>query len=193
MSKEIVVLASGNGSNFQSLINHIEAGHIEANIRCLIADRPCPATKRAKQHGISYYELPRHNDRMLNLHVLAMLCHNIDLIVCAGYLTILDSHFINLFPNKIINIHPSLLPKYGGKGMYGLNVHQAVLDASETESGCTVHVVDSGIDTGRILAQETVTISPLDDARSLQTKVQEKELRLLPQVVKALLGSRVNA
>lgn len=188
MSKEIVVLASGNGSNFQSLVNHIEAGHINAKVRCLIADRPCDATKRAKKHAISYYELPRHNDRMLNLHVLAMLCHNVDLIVCAGYLSILDSHFINLFPNKIINIHPSLLPKFGGKGMYSLAVHQAALDASENESGCTVHIVDSGIDTGRILAQETVSISPLDDAHSLQSKIREKELRLLPQVVKALVN-----
>lgn len=190
MGKEIIVLASGNGSNFQSLISHIEAGYIDAKIRCLIADRPCRATQRAKQHDISYYELPRHNDRMLNLHVMAMLCHNIDLIVCAGYLSILDPHLINLFPNKIINIHPSLLPKFGGKGMYGLAVHQAVLNASESESGCTVHLVDAGIDTGRILAQETVAVSPLDDAHSLQAKVQEQEIHLLPQVVKALVSPK---
>lgn len=192
MSKEIVVLASGDGSNFESLVSHIQAGHINAKIRCLIADRPCGATQRAKAHAISYYELPRHNDSILNLHVLAMLCHNIDLIVCAGYLSILDPHFVHLFPNKIINIHPSLLPKFGGKGMYGMAVHQAVIAASESESGCTVHIVDAGIDSGPILAQEVVKISVLDDARSLQAKVKEKELRLLPQVVRALLGPRVN-
>lgn len=187
MSKTIVVLASGAGSNFESIVNAIEAGKINATIRCLIVDRPCGATKVAKKHGISYYELAKSNDSMLNLHVKAMLCHEANLIVCAGYLSILGADFVHLFQGRILNIHPSLLPKYGGKGMYGLKVHQAVLDAGEEESGCSVHLVDGGIDTGTVLAQAIVSVSPMETAESLQQKVQQKEHELLPQTIQNFL------
>lgn len=187
MTKQIVVLASGNGSNFESIIRAIDAKFINAEIRCLIVDRNCGAEKIAEKHGISYYKLGRKNDAILNLHVLAMLCHMVDLIVCAGYLSILSSDFVALFPNKIINLHPSLLPLHGGRGMYGRRVHQAVIDANETESGCTVHLVDNGVDTGLILAQEIVPVSALDTPESLQEKIQIKERQLLPNVIKILL------
>lgn len=187
MAKEIVVFASGTGSNFQSILQAIKSGYLDVSVRCLITDRPCNATNVAVVNGISHYVLPRQNDEMLNLQVMAMLCHEIDLIVCVGYLSILNPHFVNLFPKRIINIHPSLLPKFGGYGMYGKRVHQAVIDARETESGCTVHYLDSGIDTGEIIAQETVSVSMLDDADSLQAKVLAKEHELLPRVIKSLL------
>ncbi|MPV86173.1 phosphoribosylglycinamide formyltransferase [Ostreibacterium oceani] len=188
MIPEIVVLASGGGSNFQSLIDAIESGALNARIRCLIVDRDCGAIARAKQHKISYFVLDRYNHPALNLNAQAILCHNVHLIVCAGYLSILPNSFLNMFANQVINIHPSLLPKYGGKGMYGLKVHDAVIRAGEKETGCTVHRVDSGLDTGEVIAQEIVEVSVLDTPESLQKKVLDKEHQLLPETVKRLLN-----
>lgn len=190
MTKNIVVFASGNGSNFQALINAIEQKKLDANIRCLIVDRQCHAIERAKQHNISYFLLDRRNEKTLNMNAMAILCHNIDLIVCAGYLSIMPSQFVALFKNKIINTHPSLLPKFGGEGMYGLRVHEAVLAAGETETGCTIHYVDNGVDTGQMIAQDVVEVSLLDDPQSLQNKVQARESQLLLNTVKNLLETR---
>lgn len=187
MSKTIVVLASGTGSNFECIIKAINAGKIDAQIRCLIVDRPCGATKIAKKYGISYYELAISNNPMLNLHVKAMLCHEAHLIVCAGYLSILSTDFVHLFQGRILNIHPSLLPKHAGRGMYGARVHQAVLDAGEVESGCSIHLVDTGIDTGTVLAQATVAVSPIETVESLRKKVQMKEHELFPQTIQKFL------
>lgn len=187
--KEIVVLASGGGSNFQSLISAIESGELpNVRIRCLITDRLCPAIKRAEKHKISYVVLDRKNAPVLNVNAMAILCHQADLIVCAGYLSVISRQVIQLFQNRIINIHPSLLPNFGGVGMYGLNVHKAVLEAGERETGCTVHYVDEGIDTGKLIAQGVVEVSMLDDPDSLQSKVQQLEHRLLPRIVKELLN-----
>lgn len=188
MSKqEIVVLASGTGSNFKCLVDAVNDGRIEARIRCLITDRECGAVDLAKQYNISYFVLPKTNDKHQNLNVQAMLCHGADLIVCAGYLSILNPSFVSVFKGKIINIHPSLLPKFGGRGMYGIHIHQAVLEAGENETGCTVHFVDSGIDTGPLIDQAFVKVSSLDDAYSLQKKVLDQEHILLPKVVQYLL------
>lgn len=189
--KEIVILASGSGTNFQAVINAIDKGILHARIRCLIVDRECEAIARAKKHNISYYLLDRHNDAMLNLSVKAILCHNINLIVCCGYLSVLNTHFVNLFRNRIINIHPSLLPKYGGIGMYGSKIHQAVINAGDKESGCTVHFVNETVDGGEVIAQDFVGVNPFDDAHSLQAKVQKKEHQLLPQAIRYLLEKQI--
>ena len=185
--KNIIVFASGSGSNFQSLIDAIECGDIHANIRALVVDRSCTATQKAIHHGIDYFAINRRNDKTCNTKVLTAICQSCDLIVCAGYLSILNADFISSFANKIINIHPSLLPQFGGVGMYGIRVHQAVIAAGEKQSGCTVHYVDSGVDTGKIIQQSTVAIDESDSAESLQKKILTEEHRLLPLVVKGLL------
>lgn len=110
---KIVVFASGSGSNFQAIIEAIKQRLINAEIVCLIVDRPCHATERAKQAGIPYLLVPRSNKPQFNEGVLTAICRQADLIVLAGYLTVLEADFIHGFPNKIINIHPSLLPAYG--------------------------------------------------------------------------------
>jgi phosphoribosylglycinamide formyltransferase-1 len=104
-------------------------------------------------------------------------------IVLAGYLSILEKYFIQLWEGRIINIHPSLLPEFGGKGMYGHFVHEAVIRSGATQSGCTVHFVDSGIDTGKIIKQMSLSINPLWDASELQKEVLKLEHKLLPETV----------
>ncbi len=185
--KKLVVLASGGGSNFQSLIDSLQNDGSNIRIRALVVDRPCQATQRARQYGIDYFEVNRHNNADYNTQVLKSICQDADLIVCAGYLSILSATLISQFPEKIINIHPSLLPKFGGAGMYGMKVHQAVIAAEEKTSGCTVHYVDKGVDTGKIIAQAKVDIDKNETAESLQKKVLVKEHLLLPAVVRDLL------
>lgn len=185
--KNIIVLASGSGSNFQSIIDAVHSSDVAANINALIVDRPCTATQRATQHCINYFELNRRNDKTYNSKIMIEICRNADLIVCAGYLSILHDSFINQFSDKIINIHPSLLPKFGGKGMYGMNVHKAVIEAGEKQSGCTVHYVDNGIDTGKVIEQAIVDVDTDDTPESLQQKVLAKEHKLLPAVIQRLL------
>ncbi len=184
--KNIVVLASGSGSNFQTLIDELE--HDDSiTIRALVVDRPCRATQRATQHGIDYFELNRNNDTDFNASVLQAICRDADLIVCAGYLSIIPASFIEQFPEKIINIHPSLLPDFGGAGMYGMKVHEAVIASKTQQSGCTVHYVDSGVDTGKIIQRATVPVTHSDTAETLQQKVLVEEHKLLPAVVQSLL------
>ncbi len=187
LEKKVVVLASGGGSNFQTLIDSLQNDGTNIRISALVVDRPCQATQRARHHHIDYFEVNRHNDSNYNTQVLKTICQSADLIVCAGYLSILSAEFIAQFPEKIINIHPSLLPKFGGAGMYGMKVHQAVINAKEKTSGCTVHYVDTGVDTGKIIAQATVDIEKGETAETLQKKVLIEEHRLLPAVVKKLL------
>lgn len=188
MTKQIVVLASGSGSNFQSIIDAVERGDIDADIRALVVDRLCTATERAAKHGINFFVVNRKNDKEINQRVLSSICQGADLIVCAGYLSIIPSTLIAEFPQKIINIHPSLLPKFGGMGMFGMNIHKAVIAAGEAQSGCTVHFVDSGVDTGEIIKQTLVDIDNNDSAQSLQQKILVEEHKLLPAVIAQLLS-----
>lgn len=178
---KIAVLASGSGTNFQSIIDNIKNGFLKAEISCLIVDRKCYAQIRAINENIPCFELSRE---FLNKKILEILKDkNIDLIVLAGFLSILDENFVNIYKNKIINIHPSLLPKFGGPKMYGIKVHEAVLRKGEKESGCSVHFVDSSIDGGQIIAQRVVKIKINDDALTLQKRILKEEHILLNEVI----------
>ncbi len=190
LDKSFVVLASGSGSNFQSLINAVEDGTLPASIRALVVDRECAATARARQHGIDFFVLNRYNDSALNQRVLADICRGVDLIVCAGYLSIIPPALIAEFPRQIINIHPALLPKFGGKGMFGLHIHRAVIAAGERQSGCTVHYVDAGIDTGEIIEQCVVDVRADDTPEQLQQRILVQEHQLLPRVAARLLAKQ---
>jgi len=190
MSTSIIVLASGNGSNFQAIIDAIANHSLNATIAALIVDRPCQAIERAEHHGINVVMLNRKNLPADNDKRLQHVSKAADLMVCAGYLSILPKGLIDAFTNKIINIHPSLLPKFGGKGMYGMRVHRAVIDAQESVSGCTVHYVDSGIDTGKIIAQSHVELSTDETPASLQKKVLDKEHDLLVATISKLIRGK---
>lgn len=189
--KRIAVLVSGGGSNLQSIIDNIEQGNLNCEISYVIADRKCHGLERAEKHGIKNILLDRKvlkeklSDEISN--VLENDDEKTDYIVLAGYLSILSPEFIKKWSRKIINIHPSLLPKFGGKGMYGMNVHRAVIEAKETESGCTIHFVDTGVDTGEIILQIKVPVLTDDTPEVLQKRVLEKEHVLLIEGIKKLL------
>ena len=189
--KRIAVLVSGGGSNLQSIIDNIEQGNLNCEISYVIADRKCHGLERAEKHGIKNILLDRKvlkeklSDKISN--VLENDDEKTDYIILAGYLSILSPEFIKKWSRKIININPSLLPKFGGKGMYGMNVHRAVVEAKETESGCTIHFVDTGVDTGEIILQIKVPVLNDDTPEVLQKRVLEKEHVLLIEGIKKLL------
>jgi len=186
------VFISGSGSNLQSIIDNIENGNLNCEISYVVADRECFGLQRAEKHGIKSIMLDKKLfGNKLSDEISAILENDIektDYIVLAGYLSILSENFINKWNRKIINIHPSLLPKFGGKGMYGMNVHRAVIEAKETESGCTIHFVDTGVDTGEIILQIKVPVLSDDTPEILQKRVLEKEHILLIEGIKKLLG-----
>ena len=189
--KRIAVLVSGGGSNLQSIIDNIEQGNLNCEISYVIADRECYGLERAEKHGIKNVLLDRKVLKEKLSDEISSVLENddekTDYIVLAGYLSILSPEFIKKWSRKIINIHPSLLPKFGGKGMYGMNVHRAVIEAKETESGCTIHFVDTGVDTGEIILQIKVPVLTDDTPEVLQKKVLEKEHVLLIEGIKKLL------
>ena len=187
----IAVFISGSGSNLQSIIDNIENGNLNCEISYVIADRECFGLERAEKHGIKSIMLDKKLfGKNLSDEINAILendTERTDYIVLAGYLSILSESFINKWNRKIINIHPSLLPKFGGKGMYGLKVHEAVLKAGEKESGCTVHYVDSGIDTGEPIMSMKVPVLEGDTPETLQKRVLEKEHLLLVKGLEKIL------
>ena len=192
----IVVFASGSGTNFQSIIDATEDGQIPGQICGLITNKDgIQAIERAKKHGISYKTLSPsqfNNKSEYTEELLDQLANwNTDLIALAGYLLKVPAEVIQKYEGRILNIHPSLLPKYGGKGFYGLNVHRAVIDNEETESGCTVHLVTEEYDTGPILAQKKVPVKHSDDASSLAERVLKEEHELFPKVI-AELADQLN-
>ena len=188
----IAVFVSGSGSNLQSIIDNIENGTLNCEISYVIADRECFGLEKAEKHGIKSIMLDKKLfGNKLSDEISAILENDIektDYVVLAGNLSILSENFINKWNRKIINIHPSLLPKFGGKGMYGMNVHRAVIEAKETESGCTIHFVDTGVDTGEIILQIKVPVLSDDTPEILQKRVLEKEHILLIEGIKKLLG-----
>lgn len=190
--KHIVFFASGSGTNFQAVIDAIETGDINARITGLISNKPhIGAIERAQKHGIptkvmapsSFSNQEEYEEVMLK----KLKQWQPDLIVLAGYLLKIPAVVIRAYPDKIINIHPSLLPKYGGKGFYGLKVHEAVINAGETETGCSVHIVTENYDEGPVIARRTVPVHPDDTPKELAERVLEQEHQLLPDVIRNLL------
>lgn len=189
---KLVILASGSGSNFQAIIDAIRCGDIDAQIAGLITNKPqIGAIKRAKKNSIPVKVITHHEPDSFNRDLLnTLLDWSPDLIVLAGFLKKIPDEVIKVFSGRIINIHPSLLPKYGGEGFYGKRVHQAVINAKETESGCTVHVVNEKYDEGAIIEQVTVPVLPTDDADTLAKKVLEQEHKLLPKIINKILTNK---
>lgn len=184
--KHIVVLVSGGGTNLQRIIDGINHGDIlNTKISLVVADRACYGLTRAEEQGIPNVLINRGKNFCENLEKL--LPENVDLIVLAGFLSIISGEFAEKFSGKMINIHPSLLPKFGGKGMWGMNVHNAVIASGEKESGATVHFVTTGIDEGGIVLQEKVKVEQGDTAETLAEKIHQVEYNILPKAIKKLL------
>lgn len=195
--KEIVFLVSGGGTDMQSVLDAIKDGRVKAKPRAVISSKADAfALKRGQDAGMECYTYSikdyggaEGRDKALFEKLCAL---DPDLIVLAGYLGILPAFITDRFKYKIINIHPALLPKYGGKGFYGLNVHRAVIEAGEKVSGATVHFVDAGTDTGLIIAQREVLVLPDDTAEMLQDRILKcAEHTLLPEVVAGLIDGSI--
>lgn len=189
--KRIAIFVSGSGSDMQSVIDAVNDGKINGKVVLIISNKSeVFALERANKLGIEsavfkLKDYADHADR--DAAILKKLQeYDIDLIVLAGYLSIVTEVLIKPFEGRIINIHPSLIPKHCGKGYYGLKVHKAVLEAGDKETGATVHYVDEGADTGKIIAQVKVPVLDGDTPETLQQRVLEQEHILLPYVVAQL-------
>lgn len=188
--KKLVVFASGSGSNFQAIIDAVENGTISAEIAGLISNKKdAGAVGRAQKHQIPVRIIPAEDPGVFVKELPRQLdIWSPDLIVLAGFLKKIPDKILKKYPRRIINIHPSLLPKYGGKGFYGQRVHQAVLDAGDDISGCTVHYVNEEYDRGDIIRQERVDVLPGDTPETLAARVLSREHQILPVVIKDLIN-----
>lgn len=180
--KNIAVFASGSGSNAQKIMEHFAASPL-AKVSLLLSNNPeAYALERAKTQGVETVVFDR--GQFASGEVTAMLrAHAIDYIVLAGFLWLLPAEIVETYRGRIVNIHPALLPKYGGKGMYGENVHRAVIAAGEKESGITIHLVNEIYDSGDILQQYKVTVTPHDTPDTLAEKIHKLEHKYFPQVI----------
>lgn len=193
---KIGVLVSGSGSNLQSIIDNINLGNINGKIEVVISNKEnAYGLERARQHGIdAVFVHPKEFKNMEQYDeaiIKELKGRNVDLVVLAGYLKILTSRFIAEYNNKIINIHPSLIPSFCGKGHYGIKVHEAAINYGVKISGATVHFVDENADTGPIILQETVKVEYSDSAESLQKKILKIEHKILPLAVKYYCDGKI--
>jgi len=180
---KIAILASGSGTNAEALINHFK-GNKDISIELVLSNKEnAGVLKRAKRLGVEEYSsftrAQLESDALLNV----LKAMNINLIILAGFLLKIPPILIEAFPKRIINIHPALLPKYGGKGMYGAHVHESVIANNDAFSGITIHLVNEVYDEGEILFQDKVAITPSDTPDSLATKIHALEHEHYPVVV----------
>ena len=193
--KKIAVFASGSGSDFQSVIDANEREHF-CEIALLVASKEgIYAIERAKKHGIEYIVRNKNEysspDAMYENIVSELKKRGVDYVVLAGYLSKIGENFVRAFKDRIINIHPSLIPSFCGKGCYGLNVHRAALEYGVKISGLTVHFVDEQYDSGAIILQRAVPVAEDDTPESLQARILEEEHRALPEAVRLLTTGKI--
>lgn len=199
MKKKIVVLVSGGGTNLQAIIDSIESKVItNAEIACVISSKEgAYALERAKKAGIDTLVVPRKNynsNEEYSLKLLSVLTEEIkpDLIVLAGFMTVLTDEFIDSFTNKIINVHPSLIPSFCGNGFYGLKVHEAALERGVKVTGATVHFVNKITDGGPIIIQKTVNVMDSDTPEILQKRVMtEAEWHIMPEAINLFCNDKL--
>ena len=196
--KNIVVLVSGGGTNLQALIDAEKRGDIKGGkITCVISSKPdVYALERAKQNGISTRVIPRKEYTDVSSYTKAvtdaLVDEKADLVVYAGFMTILDEQVVKAFPYKMMNVHPALIPSFCGKGFYGLHVHEAVLDSGVKLTGATVHFVTEVCDGGPIILQGAVPVMNGDTPEVLQKRVMEQaEWKLLPKAVSLFCEDRI--
>lgn len=195
---KIAVFVSGGGTNLQAIIDNIESNKIRNSKISLVLSnkKDAYALERAKKHNILGKVLSRKdfdtNDDYCRQLLDVLESMDIDLIVLAGYLAILPKAIIDRYPNRIINVHPSLIPAFSGKGYYGLKVHEGVLERGCKVTGATVHFVDEGTDTGPIILQKAVLVKDDDTPESLQKKVMEEaEWLILPQAIDLIANDKI--
>jgi len=188
---KIAVLASTNGTDLQAIIDEMKAEQMPGiELSVVVSNKEeCYALERAKEQGYeAVFVDPADKSREeFDLEVAKILKDKeVDLVVLVGYMRILSQEFVRKFPKKIINVHPALIPKFCGKDFFGQGVHEAVLEAKETETGMTIHYVDEGVDSGDIIVQKTCPVTPDDTADTLKDKVQALEKKWYPEVIRRL-------
>ncbi|ENZ01566.1 phosphoribosylglycinamide formyltransferase [Clostridium thermobutyricum] len=189
---KIAVLASGRGTNLQAIIDKIKDGYINASIEIVIGSKEgIYALERAKKNNIKTSVVSKKEFGKETSNEILKLVENVDLIVLAGYLSILEGEILNKFKNRIINIHPSLIPAFCGDKMYGEYVHKAVIEKGVKYSGCTVHFVNEEVDGGAIILQDIVNVDFNDTYETLQKKVLVKEHIALPKAIKLISEDKI--
>lgn len=181
----VAIFASGNGSNAENIIRYLREEAPQAvEVVLVVCNVPdAYVLQRAERLGIPSIVVPRKEFRDEKLITDILLRHQVDFIILAGFLLMIPEFLIKMYPDKIVNIHPSLLPKFGGKGMYGSHVHEAVVAAGEKESGITIHMVNEQCDGGRILYQARVELDPSDTPDDVARKVHALEYLHFPRVI----------
>jgi len=196
LKKRLAVLASGRGSNFQAIIEKITSGYIPASIALLITNNPdAGAIDIAKVHNIPWQVIvPKDfpDSKSFNDQILKMLiAAKVDYLILAGYLKLIGDQIIDKYENRIINIHPALLPSFGGKGMYGHHVHQAIYNRGVKVSGVTVHLVNKEYDAGPIVLQRCVPIATAKSPDEIAQRVLKIEHELYSQAIKFMVEDRL--
>jgi len=187
--KRVAVFASGSGTNFQQICEYFIEKNSDIKIELLVVNKAnAYVVERAKQLNVKSVYFNREDFYSSDKVVECLLENQIDFIVLAGFLWLIPDNILKEYPNKIINIHPALLPNYGGKGMHGHHVHEAVIAAKEQESGITIHYVNEKYDEGNIIFQAKCSITPEDTADSLAEKIHLLEKEHFPKVIDSLLS-----
>ena len=186
--KNIAIFASGEGTNAQNIINYFSKSE-KIKVALVISNKSTAnVLNRAKAAGVQTLLINHQMFYETNQTIELLKLAKIDFIVLAGFLWLIPESLVKAFPNKIINIHPALLPKFGGKGMYGMNVHKAVIEAKEKESGITVHFVNEKYDEGKIISQRKCTIDKNDTPEMLAKKIHELEYEFFPKAIEDVVG-----
>jgi phosphoribosylglycinamide formyltransferase-1 len=183
---KIAIFASGSGTNAENIITHFKQGEVARVVLILSDNRDAYVLERARKLDVpaQYFQ----SDDLMNGKILEILQkHQTDFIVLAGFLKLFPQSIIEKFPNKIVNIHPALLPKFGGKGMYGDRVHKAVIASGEGESGITIHFVNKNYDDGNIIFQAKCPVLPDDMPETLAQRIHQLEYEFFPKVIESLL------
>ena len=193
---KIGILASHNGSNLQAIIDAVENGTLNATVSVVISNNSkSGAAERARKHNIPFCHLSSAtnpdecslDDAILN----ALIENHTDIVFLAGYMKKLGHNTLHKFNGKILNTHPALLPKFGGKGMYGMNVHKAVIVQNQTDSGVTIHLVDEEYDEGKIIAQTKVPVFPIDRPEYLCDRVMTRERQFIIEVLNEIISGKI--
>mgnify|MGYP006422380917 FL=1 len=187
--KKIAIFASGNGTNAENICNYfINNKNIDV-VLLATNNQDAFVVERVKKFNLPVFSFTKEELNNTSLVQKKLLEYSVDLIVLSGFLLKVPENIISLFPNKIINIHPSLLPKFGGRGMYGENVCRSVIDAKEVQSGITIHYVNNNYDEGNIIFQEKISLVKNESVESLLEKIRVLEMRFFPVVIERVVNS----
>jgi phosphoribosylglycinamide formyltransferase-1 len=189
--KKIVVFASGSGTNAENIIKYFRKSDVASVTLLLSNNKEAKVLERAKKLSVPSLVFTKNELNNTDLITKTLKKERPDLIVLAGFLLKFPENILNIFLNKVINIHPALLPKYGGKGMYGMRVHEKVVENGEKETGITIHYVNKNYDEGAIIFQESFLFSQNETATSLADKIHDLEYKYFPRVIEQLLTSKV--